>query len=432
MGNFTRFAVGAFALPLMLSAAVSQADPIRPDATELRKYLIIGTGNGSQGDDFASVQLSDVELGADQEIVSNGKVDNHNVRSYQGGLDLTGDFVPEDGKNVNNSNNRWNDVDPDSPNDTVGIPDILPGARPIFEGVDWSGNVAVTGNRAKLETSNVDYHANQGIKCNRSAASCVPNPSSTNSFFPDQSNSGSDLAPGNGISEFDPSTLNAELSNWRSFVKGLDADTTITQNIENQSFKDGGNPFVTNLDAVDAAGNNDGIAVIDINVGNKNEFLVNNSDWILETSKDTLVIFRMTNEGSFDFANSSIVLGGGDDDSETITELGAIFFTDELSDTNTLFELSNVILGGIALWDLVDFNPDIDPETGDRTVVNLQNAQGCAQFIGHQVLQSNNRWNRCALGEGTVTQVTEPGTFAILGLGLGGLLFARRRRKQAA
>ena len=437
-----------------------------PLGTDIQNYLVIGTGEGSSGNEFSSFQMSDVEIGADQELVSNSSVglpsqrvggDTSLIGGFQGGLDLTGDFVPDDGgAAIAGVGNRFNDVDPDHSSDTVGIVDTLPGARPIYEGVDYSGNVALTGQLAKFESSNSDVNADIGIQCNRAAASCFPNPSDDNSYFaPD----GDPIDPSNpaydpfndvqqdlntlaGVSQFDPTNLISELELTRDFIVGLQADTVFNSGFVNQNLKDSGTIVTTNLDAIDLAGNSDGIAVIDIDVGQGNAFELYNSDWILESTMDTLVIFRMLNGEQFDFSNSSILLGDGTNGStDVINELGAIFFMDAFQGTNELFNLNNVILGGIGLWDFTDFNTDrdtllstaalssFDPAIDgdpDATVINLQNAQGCAQFISNQVLMSNNRWNRCA-----TANVDEPGVLGLMTMGMTGLvLMSRRRRKR--
>ena len=406
-----------------------------PNTEEIQKYLVIGTGEGSSENEFASFQMSNVEIGADQEVVSNSSVGNPSQRvgSFTGGLDLTGTFVPNDGANAAPSGNRWDDLDPDHPGDTVGTADRLPGARPVFEGIDFSGEVALTGSLAKFESSNADVNAVTGIQCNRAPADCFPNPSSLNSFFQKADpNNNQDLNALNGVSEFDPTLLKGELEQVRDFILGLPSDNVLTQGFVNQNIKDSGAPVITDLDAIDAAGVKDGFAVIDIDVGD-NKFAVNNSDWILQSTMGTLAIFRMADGTQFDFSNSSILLGDGETDSDdVIDDLGAIFFMDAFKGTNELFNLNNVILGGIGLWDFVDLNPNrttllssapsvFNAPVGDQTVINLQDAQGCAQFISHQVLMSNNRWNRCSVGMRPVVPtgtVPEPTTLLLMALAL--------------
>ena len=110
--------------------------------------------------------------------------------------------------------------------------------------------------------------------------------------------------------DYDPTALLDELSDWTTFIQNLVAEETITSNIENKSYKDGGTPFMTDLDLIDT--NNDGFAVIDIDVGDT-DFLVNNSDWILKTNEDTIAIFRIVGDhnSNFTFTNSTIMMGPG-------------------------------------------------------------------------------------------------------------------------
>ena len=226
----------------------------------------------------------------------------------------------------------------------------------------------------------------------------------------------------------------AELDAWAEFINGLEAEYVITNNIENESYKDDGTPRVTDLDVIDS--NNDGFAVIDIDVGD-NDFLVNNSDWILSTLDDTIAIFRIVgdHDSNFLFTNSTIMMGpgclgeDGEPTQETtcnddpITELGAIFFSDH-SAGNEVFNLSNVILGGIALWDL---------DQNDGTIINLNNVQGCAQFVGSQVVMSSTeRFNRCSLSvAGDVVPIPTPPTAWLLLAGLAAVVGLRSRRRSA-
>lgn len=426
--------------------------------TEISKYLVIATGDGTNGDNFESFNMSNVEIGADQEVVSSGQNSPQQVfQSFTSKPDLTGDYVPNDGANAAPSGNRWDDNDPDAPNDTVGVPDTLPGgptlpgARPLFEGRDFSGNVALTGEFAEFGTSNSDVHAdsNIGIQCNRASVSDCINVSSTNSFFdisaadPDNPEN---LNTGYGINAgFDPTSLTDELEDARDSIVSLGTELVLDENyannfLTNNNIKDSGAPTILDLDAIDT--NNDGIAVIDIDVDGSS-FNINNTDWILQTTNDVFAIIRMADGTGFDFSNSSVMLGDGTNNStDVIDELGAIFFMDAYKGTNTLFELSNTILGGVALWDLTDFNPNrnqllsnapsvFDPgfDEDNRTVINAgQNAQGCSQFISNQVLMSDARWNRCDFAEDDPgIEIPEPSTIAIFGFGLIAFGTVRRR-----
>jgi hypothetical protein len=442
-------AVSAFA------AAPTNAQNVLQTSPQTRQNLVIGTGQGTVGNEFSAFQQSNTEIGANQELVStsNNGAPSQRTGSLPNGStpNLFGVFLGAAGQAASLGGNRWSDIDPSHGGDTVGIPDRLPGARPIFEGIDFSGNVALTGSLAKFESSNSDINANIGVQCNR-ASGCFPNPSSPNTWFPGPATGtpGQNLNAGNGITQFNPTALTNELKAQRDFIVGLKADVTFTSGFVNQNIKDAGAPALTDLDAIDASGavnrlgRNDGFAVIDIDVGAGQKFEINNTDWILRSTRNTFAIVRMKNGSQFDLSNASVVLGDGNPNStNTITQLGAIFFQDAFKGTNELFNLNNVILGGVALWDMTDFNPNrsallnsatsvFAPSTGNnRTVINMQNAQGCSQFISDQVLMSNNRWNRCDVAaHSTAVPVPAPPMPALFALALACLAAARRFRQR--
>jgi hypothetical protein len=465
--RFTRKKLHVLTLGV-LGLTLSQSVLATPDTTELQNYLVIATGQSG-----VTFNFDGGELGANQEVVSSGTGDQFNGDPLDPnttgqihdsftsiGIDLTGTFVPQDGETVfdNDTDNRFTDADPDNVDrDNVNIPDFLPGARPLLERPDYSGNVALTGNDASFVSENVDYFASIGIQCadddvrGNGRLQCHDSFDGDNSFKSRADTDFETLDTGSGVSNFDPTALLSEIDQWRLFVEGLDAEFTITDDIENISFKEydsnrtfaenqarGDTPLITDLDAIDTDG--DGFAVIDIDAGDN--FLVNNSDWILNSVNDVTAIFRLTGQTtSVNFDNSSISLGPGcleldangfaipqtTCEEPPITELGAIFVADRddrSANTNEVFNLNNVILGGIGLFDL---------DERENTILNLNNVQGCAQFIGSTVqFSSTERFNRCALTASTTPpppgEVPEPASFALFGLGILGWQLTRRRQ----
>lgn len=253
------------------------------------------------------------------------------------------------------------------------------------------------------------------------------------------------------------SGLNSELSAARQEILGLTSDFTIdydfmVNNLQNGDAETGGT-YTMNLDAIDLDGTSDGIAVIDIDVSNDgrmHSFLVNNTDWILESTQDVFAIFRMSNGYNYQFANSSIMLSDGTNE-ESIDELGGIFYIDAFRGTNEVFDLQYVVLGGMALWDMTDWNSKgrdgnsdgkgillyNDPQQANyfnpgndnnRTEIVLSNAQGCSQFISNRVDMSNNRWNRCSFSEGH-REIPVPAPLALIFIGLAGIGLSRKLRK---
>ena len=153
--SFVVFIAAAMTCPL--PAAWGIDFPGAPISDEIDKYLIVGMREKDIG---VAVHIHDGEIGADQEVISNGVFDEDSGQrwgTYKGGLDLTDKFTPDPGAMVGdpNTNNRWNDIDPESPGDTVGIVDILPGSAPVFEGIDFTGNVALTSQTGTFTMSDV-------------------------------------------------------------------------------------------------------------------------------------------------------------------------------------------------------------------------------------------------------------------------------------
>ncbi|NEP86372.1 MAG: hypothetical protein F6K18_05795 [Okeania sp. SIO2C2] len=95
-------------------------------------------------------------------------------------------------------------------------------------------------------------------------------------------------------------------------------------------------------------------------------------------------------------SNTSIQIGEGgiaNDDNP----FGAIFFKgdSEGNSGDAVFSGNNVVFNGIAFWELAG-------ETNDngKNEIDIQNGQGCAQFIGDTVLHSDSRFNLCTVSTG--------------------------------
>ena len=399
MGNISRTILGVsgtfgvFGLSFMVVPS-AQAAGLFP-TTETEKYLNIGMTSSEIGGDAVNVQ--NTELGADRKFLSDG---NSAPNSQAEGGPNTRDVFYQDG-------DRWtSDSAPPSP------------AAPVFEGIDWSGNTAITASDGEFSLSNIDLYADLGVQCDSTPC----DQSVDNSlWFPDQSMSGQSM-PNNGVFDFDSTSLLNELSTAKSTIQGLAAEFTIASNIENQNSKDGSGPFVLDLNTINDA-NSDGVIVIDIDRGDS-DFELNNSDWIIQGTEDLFAIFRIRGESNFNISNSSILLGdngiGGGSSSDPINSLGAIFFKgdEEGSDSgDKVFSGNNVILNGIGLWDLVTVG-----DTG-TTQLGINNGQGCAQFISSSIDFNDVRWNKCSLSVadapppgGEPTSIPEPST--IIGLGV--------------
>lgn len=408
---------GAVSVALLLTGtSVTAATVNLPGFEQLDDYLIVGMANSGIAD---SVNIQNTEIGADRQFLSDGSsVPNSqseaspNTKSvfYQGG-------------------DRWTSASaPPAP------------ASNVFQGIDYSGNVAVTSATGDFSMSNVDVYANIGVDCD--AASCADSVSNTTWFQPTETIPGGSAMPASGVNDIDSAALLDELNDWSNFIEGLSSEFTITSNIVNENRNDGSGPFITDLDANDT--NNDGLVVIDIDRGD-NDFELNNSDWILDGTSTTLAIFRILNGSNFNLSNSSILLGGGigdtiDDQIDLIDSIGAIFYVgsgESSTSGNSVFNFNNVVLNGIGIWDLANFGGGIDEDVTRRnmglfddgtTEIVVNNGQGCAQFISSKVNFNDVRWNRCALGSHDIPPIPLPAAAWMMIAALGGLGALRMRR----
>ena len=281
---------------------------------------------------------------------------------------------------------RWTSAG--SPNGNKTTTTTTPPAAVVMTGIDYSGNLAVTGSSGDFTLSDIDVYATIGVHCETTP--CDNSVSNTDWF--DGNAPDPQSMPGSGITAFNATPLLDELSAWKTFIAGLGtAELTITSDIKDT----GSSPRVDNLNTIDA--NNDGIALIDINTGG--DFEVNNADWILQGDANVIAIIRVVGGANFKISNGSILLGnggiGGGSTTQPVSSLGAIIvkLQDGGDSSDQVFNLSNFVLNGVGIWDLVDIGENNGSNT---TEINGNNGQGCAQFISQAVVFNDMRWKRCA------------------------------------
>ena len=352
-----------FSAPLTESAALSAIPPV----SEIGKYLVI-----SMGDDAnigRAFQMSNSEIGADREVLSTA---NDPGCVTDGGFpNLLGVF-----------GTRW---------ETSTNPDSLDDHTPLFQGIDWSGEVALTSDNGTFDSSNSLVWADTGIQ----TVDPSPLASVSNTKYMDVGNSncaGANIAIGTGVTTGNSfATLLSDLSSWKSYIEGLSAESSITDQSAwtNNSANDGAGGLITTYaDALDT--NSDGVIVVDFDISGQ-DFSVNNTDWIIDGTGNKLIILRLRNGSNMLVSNGTITLGTG---GIANNDLGVIFYSGyEGSSSDGVFNFNNVVASGVAFWDL---NAVGEGGGSINTEIVINNGQGCAQFISQKVNFQNNRWNRCA------------------------------------
>jgi len=356
---------------------------------EIHKYLVIAMGDDA--DVGRAFLMSNSEIGADREVLSTPSDPGFPTNgSFPNLLDVFDD------RSTGGSNNRW---------DTSSDPDIVSvsgfGVVSPAESIDWSGEVALTSNGGRFDFSNSLVFADTGVQ------GTVSNPvqGASNSEFLDVGDTtpaeATPLALNNGATgSNDFTALLSELGDWKTFIEGLPAEITITSLSTPYDFQNnealngvinGVNGLITTYGSANDT-NSDGVVIIDINLSG--DFSLTNLDWAIIINDDVLPIFRLRNGSNMILNNVSILVNHG-----CCGDIRAIFYSgyEGSSSGDTVFNGgSNVILNGIGLWDL----NAVGEGGGDiKTNININNAQGCAQFISQQVNFQNNRWNRCALAQ---------------------------------
>jgi hypothetical protein len=435
-----------------------------PSIALLKEYLIIGMAPSSWGE--AVTIGSSQEIGANRQTLSGDPYPGLNVSpvlpvispaySSPNSPDLRDVFFPDPLNPQNTSLNRW--LWNPNPNATNGPGEnhYLPGAAPLFRGVDWSGDVAVTSATGTFSLQNINVFGQFGFRATNQSA---PVDISNSRYFDAQS-----PTPLTGISMdslddslpspdsptqgwdggFNHNPLLDELRTWRTYIRGLSRDAFFDSGNSGPDARDLVNRNTINSGGVVSATqgklvydvngldiNNDGIATIDI-AFDGSDFDVNNSDWIITDSDLTngtpFVIFRIRGGANMVISDSSIMVS---DALKCDNGMAVLFvkahpdeeFESDSGSTDAVFNADNLVANGIGFWDLntigdanldtdygrptdrsvyvggVDF-PTVDyvkrNEQVNYTQFSNNNGQGCAQFIAPSVYMQNVRWTQCA------------------------------------
>jgi hypothetical protein len=426
-----------------LCPRVSRADVIPFSTTESSQYLLIGLGpvntTGGRPGVGQAVNVNNFELGANKAPVPS-------TSAFGPGL-------------------RGN------------VPNIPLNAQPVMTGIGGRGNIAITHPGGVFNLQDVGVYADLGI---RTAASVAAADAGTqNSFFNDPNQfpntftptgtgvtgtpannnidgTGANVNPGSAVQatridqpnsagvtgSFTFASLLAELDTAMAVIPGLANTATLdltasggklTKEID--TFTVSGSITVTDTKINDGrvvpAGTGDntsevgntviqlapGLNVIDIVTkqdGGGQDFLLQESSLVIDGPAGAVAIFRVPDNANFLVSNANILVGTGG-----IGLHNVLFYSDK-PDNNQHFKFQNTVLNGVAFWTLGKVGGEI----------NVQNGQGCTQFIADKIALDDVRFNLCAFGDFIVP---EPSGVVLLGIGACSLALCgwRRLRKPA-
>lgn len=377
-------------LPALLAIVASLAGPaaapagIMPfDVSHSADYLIIALDREGGNTD---VNVNNFELGANKAPVpsTGGFLDNFST----GGPTLLG-----------------------------AVPALPLHAAPVYQGIAYNGNIAITDPLGQFGLQDVGIYANPSIGIRVAGIGNHLNQSS-NSFFNDPhhfpntfnpaTQSGSFVnanqavqstridPPGNGgfnagvTYGFDFASLIDELDDTRSTIAALPGTGVLNAG--------SGGKISADMTFVAASGLN----IIDILTGG-NDFLIENSNLVIDGPADAVVIFRLPGSRNMNVSNANILIGNGG-----IGTNNVMFYTAQ-SESDTHFNFNNTIINGVAFWSL-------SPSGGK---ININNAQGCTQLIADQIDLDDVRFAGCQF-------IPEPGTLVLV-LAAAPMALSRRR-----
>ncbi|MFN9917722.1 MAG: hypothetical protein ACK53L_34365, partial [Pirellulaceae bacterium] len=212
-----------------------------PSPTLIRDYLIIGMRPSSAGE--AVTIGSSQEIGANRQTLSGGNPGDQRVSPIEPTISpaypspsspsLRDVFFKDPSAPSDPNKNRWL-WNTTAGSNGPGNNHYLPGAAPLFRGVDWSGNIAVTSATGTFSLQDINVFGTFGIRAtNQSAPANVSNsyyfgqPSLTGTSMDslDDSRPRPDSTSQGWDGGYDHSGLLADLRSWRNYVRNLPRDT---------------------------------------------------------------------------------------------------------------------------------------------------------------------------------------------------------------
>jgi len=122
-----------------------------------------------------------------------------------------------------------------------------------------------------------------------------------------------------------------------------------------------------------------GLNVIDVVTGGGVDFLLDNSNLVIDGPTNSFAIIRIPDDANFIISNGNVLVGDGG------MGLNNVIFYSENAENNVHFNFDNTILNGVAFWTL-------EPE-GE---ININNSQGCTQLVADKINLNDVRFTRCA------------------------------------
>jgi len=331
---------------------------------EIGKYLIIATG---------SVNGDGTMMNA---VGQAANTNNFELGANKAPVPSTSDFLNSGG----------------GPGLAGNVPNLPDNAAPVFSGIWFDGNIAITSPDGVFNFQDVGVYANPNIGIRTTQSVSNSDAGTQNSFFNDPneypntyntiSEDGIQINPNDAVQStridkpisagvngnFDFSSLLIELSAAKTIIPGESSTETLDVSGNGGKIETDTNVFL-----------NSGLNVIDIITGG-NDFLLSNANLVIDGPPDAFAIFRLPNDANFIISQANILIGKGG-----IGLNNVVFFSDK-SDNNSHYNFDNTIINGVAFWSL-------SMQGGE---ININNAQGCTQLIADKVNLNDVRFNRCA------------------------------------
>ncbi len=374
-------------LLIALATPPAFADIMPLDTDESAQYLIIATDRINGNTDVAT---SNFELGANKAPVP--CTDNFLDDGGSGGPTLEG-----------------------------AVPDLPSNAAPLFQGVDYDGNIAVTDSAGEFELQNVGVYGSvdvgirvagpMGSDTNKSGDSFFNDPNMFPNTFDVGTQEGETVDPSQadqatridspnhaGVTyNVDHTALIDELAAARSDINSLAPTSTLDLSGNGGKID---SDFTLTLVA--------GLNVIDIITGD-NDFVVQDANFVIDGPATAAVVLRLPGSDNMKIANANVLMGNGG------IQPGSILVYTDQDENDTHFDFSNALINGVAFWSLGDNGGEI----------TVSNAQGCTQLVADVVDLDDVRFGGCSFG--SAEAIPEPATIALIGIGA--LAMLRRRRQ---